>query len=1149
MKKRTIDNMMQKLVAVCILFILLGLNSIFLTSGINNQISCEQNIIHEKLMFGPRLSATQLPVSLLSKKIINNYEDYHKLTQEFYFDPSSCNLHDINDRVTYLEIDELNPSYSPLCPIVPMKTYEFTLPKETEVVGIEFTDVHFRKIETPLQLRKGPIPRFWTQDLDEENKLITQFLNKKRTDFDDQFYPGKIISHNIGEDSRKKTITVHLYPIQHHYNNKETLFINEGKINIYYLPHDEIPVQSTFDYDNVIITHPDLYEAAMDLKAFHDAEGLSTQVFNTTWIFNEYQEAEDPPIPGYSNSSTPGWDSIHGYNYSLAKRIITFLRDISPGSPLQYVTILGNARLVPPSYYTSCAGWIPTDLFYASLDTDLLPDFYIGRIPVNDSAQAHKVVQKIIHWNATSSLFSNITLAGGIPFDTPYLIGELMTIDPNNRGYFQGANINKLYRSDGTFTKSDVLAALTGESGLIYDIDHGSGDGWYVDGDSIYVDDILNLTHTDTSPIVISIACTNGAFDTHIWEDFDFNLSFGEAVLLSDAGGIAYIGGCRPNAGYPLFILEDGYLNIIKETYMGEMLTYVVQSYYENKQTLGEMTFDAMTNYFINNEFTDVFNNLTYFEFVLLGDPALRIPSRPTYQEYDQPYSGVDRPDGTIYTNSIPDLELPALFEEPDIGSIPIAITSENRNVSINTNSPHVELKLVDTAKTVNLTIDRLIITLENGTASYDLNPENSSLYCVRSCSDDGKEGWLYVISSRIVDDNFTSSTPGYNITRWSQIQDACNASNFGDYVYVRNGTYSEHITLDKEIQLLGEKPKNTIIDGNGTGSVVSITVNGTLLSGFTIQGNADQVGIEVNSILNKIVRNIIKNNHYGIYVHETKNNNRIYHNDFLQNEINAYDNARNRWYHLAFYGSTGNYWDDYNGTDDDGDGIGDTPYVIPPPAQYNWDRYPLMMPLFFINNTAPSAPNFTGPYYGRPQVPLFYSLEVYDAEGDDIYCMFNWGDNDPGQWMGPYQSGDVINISHVWQDDGFYNITYVLKDEYHQTPSSDPFEVLIESESPDVQITSPFHGLYLKNRRFLPFLPWTIIIGAVDIMVDSHDNLSGLERIEFYIDDELVATQTEDPYVFRWDDQAFFKHTIRVVGIDRAGNQNYHEIIVRKFF
>ena len=42
---------------------------------------------------------------------------------------------------------------------------------------------------------------------------------------------------------------------------------------------------------------------------------------------------------------------------------------------------------------------------------------------------------------------------------------------------------------------------------------------------------------------------------------------------------------------------------------------------------------------------------------------------------------------------------------------------------------------------------------------------------------------------------------------------------------------------------------------------------------------------------------------------------------------------------HLWDNGNVGNFWSDYNGTDSNSDGIGDTPYVI---DVLNMDRYPL---------------------------------------------------------------------------------------------------------------------------------------------------------------------------------------------------------------
>jgi parallel beta-helix repeat protein len=77
------------------------------------------------------------------------------------------------------------------------------------------------------------------------------------------------------------------------------------------------------------------------------------------------------------------------------------------------------------------------------------------------------------------------------------------------------------------------------------------------------------------------------------------------------------------------------------------------------------------------------------------------------------------------------------------------------------------------------------------------------------------------------------------------------------------------------------------------------------------------------NSQSNFLANNSLYLNEVGLYLNQSSGNS-IYENEFI-NFFDAMDEGNNIWNST----SAGNYWENYTGVDTDGNGIGDTPYVV----------------------------------------------------------------------------------------------------------------------------------------------------------------------------------------------------------------------------
>jgi len=206
-----------------------------------------------------------------------------------------------------------------------------------------------------------------------------------------------------------------------------------------------------------------------------------------------------------------------------------------------------------------------------------------------------------------------------------------------------------------------------------------------------------------------------------------------------------------------------------------------------------------------------------------------------------------------------------------------------------------------------------------------------------------------------------------YCVYPGQSIQEAINSAESGGIIYVYNGTYYEHVVVNKQISLIGKNRSTTVIDGNGTGSVINITSSYVNVYGFTIRNGTNGISIR-DSFYNIISGNIVTDNQRGMYLfayscpcHAPRKNtivnntiksnsigirleiateNAIYHNNFINNTIQTYVTTgyANTW--DDGYPSGGNYWSNHVCTGNPNDGS--QPYTI---DTDNIDHYPFQNP------------------------------------------------------------------------------------------------------------------------------------------------------------------------------------------------------------
>jgi parallel beta-helix repeat protein len=224
------------------------------------------------------------------------------------------------------------------------------------------------------------------------------------------------------------------------------------------------------------------------------------------------------------------------------------------------------------------------------------------------------------------------------------------------------------------------------------------------------------------------------------------------------------------------------------------------------------------------------------------------------------------------------------------------------------------------------------------GTSSNNTISSNT----VTTNNDTGIYLWVASNYNNISENIITNNT--YGVRLWS----SCNYNNISANTITENSLFA--IRLYSSSSNIINSNIVTVNDDVGIG--IGTSSNYNTMSENIITHNNYGIRFWSSSKYNSITTNtILSNNMYGIFFDTTSNPNTLYHNDFLDNAINAYStDSPNVW--TNGYPSGGNYWTGYSGQDTKNgpgqnlpgsDGIGDTPYIIGP---VNTDGYPLKNPV-----------------------------------------------------------------------------------------------------------------------------------------------------------------------------------------------------------
>lgn len=375
----------------------------------------------------------------------------------------------------------------------------------------------------------------------------------------------------------------------------------------------------------LLITHPSLLTPATQLAA-HRANaqfgGLDTQIVNIQDIINQYGYGLPLPaaVRNYLMYALGNWTVAPSYVVMFGDAHLNPRRLPCAVNCGSIVWDLDAPYLVMTDlpFIDRFQGMVPSDHTFVLLaGNDPLADMAIGRIAVEDTAQAANAVRKIITYESDPDT---------TPANPPFLF--IADNDDPQAGYFCAENMLTASRIPASFLKQHICqgTAAYPDSGAVRNAmfpainagvhvvnyrGHGGRLRWAGGSDPIMTTaDTVYWENENKPAVILSADCLDGHFAwpasveasiSEVYQRYDFmNRSYGSAATWSSTG-----------LGFTFehTILHGGFYDGLFLAYgktMGNAISYAKLHYYQGGHHASEL-----------------------YTFTLQGDPAMQLPWAP----------------------------------------------------------------------------------------------------------------------------------------------------------------------------------------------------------------------------------------------------------------------------------------------------------------------------------------------------------------------------------------------------------------------------------------------------------------------------------------------------------------------------------------